>query len=378
MRGTGWVDRRLFLSRRFAGAACLCCAGLAQAAEESGWDRAWSITQLYRSETGWIRSVDVSGRFHYDIAYIDSDAGYWHDYDVRRMRLGGKIGFAGDWLLHVEGSFDYNSWEEELESSLTDAYLAWSSDSGLRFKALKQSAGFTLDGATSSTRLLTPERNMVANNLWFTTEYFTGFSVAGSVERGWSYKLGAFSSDGDDELSDFGTGYFGLATLKRDFADDLDLDQALLQFDYVYNDDHEESATADFEHILSFSTQWQQGRWGLRTDLAAGHGHAPQPDVWGLVLMPIVDLSERWQLVLRYTYLDSDGANGLELGRYEDRVVEGQGDRYDEFFAGINLFLYGHKFKLQGGLQYADMDDAAHDGGRYRGLGITTALRMYW
>ena len=117
MRGTGWVDRGLFLSRRFAGAACLCCAGLAHAAEESGWDRSWSITQLYRSETGWIRSVDVSGRFHYDIAYIDSDAGYWHDYDVRRMRLGGKIGFAGDWLLHVEGSFDYNSWEEELEAS---------------------------------------------------------------------------------------------------------------------------------------------------------------------------------------------------------------------------------------------------------------------
>jgi phosphate-selective porin OprO/OprP len=83
-------------------------------------------------------------------------------------------------------------------------------------------------------------------------------------------------------------------------------------------------------------------------------------------------------VVLRYTYLDSDGANGLRLNRYENRVVSGRGDEYNEYFAGLNLFFYGHKFKWQTGLQYTTMDDSADDGGEYDGWGLITGLRISW
>ncbi len=53
------------------------------------------------------------------------------------------------------------------------------------------------------------------------------------------------------------------------------------------------------------------------------------------------------------------------------------GDEYLEAFAGINLFLYGHKLIWQNGVQYADMEDNAADGGRYDGWGFTSALRVY-
>ena len=50
------------------------------------------------------------------------------------------------------------------------------------------------------------------------------------------------------------------------------------------------------------------------TDLAAGRGLGEQSDVWGLVVMPVYDFTERWQLVLRYSYMDSDEVNGtIEL-----------------------------------------------------------------
>ena len=62
------------------------------------------------------------------------------------------------------------------------------------------------------------------------------------------------------------------------------------------------------------------------------------------------------------------------IRRRVDEINEAGG----ELFAGLNLYLYGHKFKWQTGLQYADMEDRARDGGRYHGLGASTVLRIYW
>ena len=94
--------------------------------------------------------------------------------------------------------------------------------------------------------------------------------------------------------------------------------------------------------------------------------------------MPFYNFSELVQLVCRYTYIDSDDANGIRLGRYENEIVDGRGDRYNEFYLGVNLFFYGHKFKWQTGLQFAELEDSADDGGKYRGWGIGTGLRFYW
>jgi phosphate-selective porin OprO/OprP len=101
-------------------------------------------------------------------------------------------------------------------------------------------------------------------------------------------------------------------------------------------------------------------------------------DIWGLVAMPFYRSTEKLQWVARYTYLDSDGPNGLRLGRYERELVSGSGDQYQEAYLGANYFFYGHKLKWQSGLQYAEMKDRQADGGRYRGWAFTTGLRVYW
>lgn len=73
--------------------------------------------------------------------------------------------------------------------------------------------------------------------------------------------------------------------------------------------------------------------------------------------MSFYNLSERHQLVFRYTHIDSSGGNGIRFGRYENRIVSGRGDLYDEFYLGVNVYLYGHKLKWQTGLQRASMKD---------------------
>jgi phosphate-selective porin OprO/OprP len=346
---------------------------------ESRYDRLWRHAQLYDNpDSGFIQSFALSGRLQADYAWFDADEGDYDDARWRRFRFGFTSQLADDWTVKLEGDFDLNNSPGDLYQRLTDAHVDWQVGESTSLKILKHSAGFTLDGYTSSKKLLTPERNNLTNNLWFTAEYFTGISLSGKLDKRLSYKAGVFASDDSDEWGVTDASYFTLASASYDWATDLGLERARVTLDYVYNDEDRDANTRDFSHVVSLSSQWQQANWGLWTDLSAGDGAFGQRDLWGLVVMPFYSFTETTQLVLRYTHLDSDGDNGLRLNRYENRIVGDRGDEYDEYFAGINLFFYGHKFKWQTGLQYTTMDDAADDGGEYDGWGLTTGLRFSW
>jgi phosphate-selective porin OprO/OprP len=348
-------------------------------AGDMGYDRIWQSAELYRSESGALRSLALSGRLQADASHFDADEGDFDDISWRRLRFGFTATFASHWKAQLEGDFDLNEWPPgEWYNRLTDAYIGWSPDKSRDLRILKHSAGFTLDGATSSKKLLTLQRNNLTNNLWFTAEYFTGISMQGDLDNNWNYRVGLFSSDGNDEFSKFDAGYFTLTSLGYNWAGALDMDNATVRLDYVYNTRDEDANTRDLSNVVTLSTQWEQGSWGLWTDLGSGRGYFQQPDLVGLTLMPFYNLTERLQFVFRYTWLDSDGDNGLRLGRYENEVVDGRGDRYNEYYVGANLFFYGHKLKWQTGLQYATLDDNADDGGEYSGWGVTTGLRLYW
>jgi phosphate-selective porin OprO/OprP len=101
-------------------------------------------------------------------------------------------------------------------------------------------------------------------------------------------------------------------------------------------------------------------------------------NILGVMAMPIFNATPKLQFVGRYTWLDSDGINGLSLATYENNVVTGRGDRYTEGYVGANYYFYGHRLKLQTGIQFADMDDRANDGGAYHGTSWTTGLRIGW
>ena len=107
-------------------------------------------------------------------------------------------------------------------------------------------------------------------------------------------------------------------------------------------------------------------------------GYLGQRDLWAAMLMPYFNATDKLQLVTRYTLVDSDGLNGISLNTYENRVVNRAGDRYNEGYAGVNYFFYGHRLKVQTGMQYADMRDRADDGGAYAGLSWTAGVRVGW
>ncbi|MEX1048283.1 MAG: porin [Akkermansiaceae bacterium] len=373
-------------------------ASLALAAEltsadplKESLDQAWSLVKLYENPNNpVIQKLAFTGRLQLDYAIVDgegSPAAGVSDEDIsydfggwRRLRGGFKATLFKDFTAHIEADFDPD--EAPVYRRLTDAYIGWAPSKAFEIKLGKQGMGFTLDGKTSSKELLTIDRNNLSNNLWFTTEYLPGLTAGGEIEE-WSYQVGVFSQGEEDtEFGNFDAGTTWLASVGYDFGKALSVDKALLALDYVYNEETPTSGlftNRALSHILSLNFAYENGACGFRGDLSAGDGHSGQPDTMGLVLMPYYNFTDKLQGIFRYTYIDSDEPNGIRLGRYETFPLNGgRGDEYQEAYLGLNYLLYGHKLKLQTGLQYVSMNDQANDGGAFDGWGWTTGLRLSW
>jgi len=344
--------------------------------KDNNFKDAWKLADLYENEQG--NYLKLSGRLQADSAWFDASEGEeYSDLTWRRFRFGFK-GKYGHINTQLEGDFNLNGSLSDSYNRLTDAKLSWKVNKYITLSVFKQSAGFTLDGKTSSKKLLTPQRNNLTNNLWFTAEYFSGVSLKGDLVSDWTYKTGIFSSDDSDEIGFTDASYFALFSVGKKLSPNTLWEKGEISVDYIYNDVHEKGNTRDFTHVASFSSKFTQGKWNVWSDIAIGKGDLGQSDIWGVVLMPFYQQTEQLQWVMRYTYLDSDDMNGIRLGRYENEVVSGKGDNYHEFYGGVNYFFNSHKFKVHLGTQYTKMSDEANDGGKYGGWGLTLALRTYW
>jgi phosphate-selective porin OprO/OprP len=257
--------------------------------------------------------------------------------------------------------------------------VQWTKNPQIVVTVGKQSAPFTLDGATSSRELLTIDRSNLANNIWFPQEYLPGVSLSGR-KAPWVYRVGLYSSgEMNREFGEFNGGTSTLGVIGYDFASDLNVKEALLTGNYVYqNPDENNTFTRQLEHIASINFRFEDTKWGVRADLSTAAGYLGQSDMWAFQGMPFFNITPKLQVVGRYTFIDSDEPNGIRLATYESRVVSGRGDEYNEFYAGVNYYFYGHRLKLQSGVQLADMNDRANDGGEYSGSAWTTGLRVGW
>ena len=348
----------------------------AEEAAPSVYDKIWGVLELVDNEDAKVlSSLAVKGRLQGDAVYFDSNLGDYEDVVWRRFRIGGKGVFFKDFVVHAEADVDLNKWgSNDSYKGLTDSYVGWYPTKAFATKVGKQSAGFTLDGATSSTKLLTMERSIIADNLWFSTEYFTGATGFGKAE-GWTYKLGGFSSSGDPELSQFDSGWFALASVGKEVSEAV-----TLRIDYVYNepDYTGDVGTANLRNVLALVSKVDLERGGLWADLSLGGGIAAQSDLLGLQLMPFWNLSEIWQTVFRYAWVHAADGAGAKMGRYPNKAAGGLYEDVHDFYLGLNCFLYGHKLKWQSGVEYNLGQNLAGTNVDYQGWGASTGFRISW
>ena len=348
--------------------------------EESTYDRIWRrFTEWYVDDSNpVVQKVLFSGRFQHEFATIDADEVDHREWNVRRMRLGSRVTLFRTFTLH--GEVELNPQEADpLYVRFTDLYVQWSRSGQFALTLGKHRVPFTMDGSTSSQELITIDRSNLTNNIWFTDEYIPGVSVSGTVAP-WTYRAGVYSGgEANREFGRFNGSVFALGVLGYDFAQSLGVNEALLTGNYVYqNPNARNTFTQRLEHVLSINFKLDAGKWGVRTDVSTGSRYLRQNDLRGVMAMPFVNITDKIQFVGRYTFVDSNGPNGVRLATYERRVVSNRGDQYNELYLGVNYFFYGHKLKLQTGAQFADMNDCADDGGNYSGVSWITGLRVGW
>jgi len=347
--------------------------------QKAAFDRIWKFADWYKNDQNHvIQRLQFTGRFQYEYANVDGDQGSHHEWNVRRLRTGAKAKLFGTWTVH--GEVELNPQERDpFYVRFTDLYLMWSKSADLELTFGKHAVPFTMDGSTSSKELLTIDRSNLANNMWFPQEYLPGISAAGEISK-WVYHAGVYSAGtANREFGEFDGGITTLAVVGYNFAESLGVDDALLSANYVYQDPNVNNTfTRRLQHVFSGNFKLAAKRWGVRADVTGASGYHGQSDLWGVMTMPFVNITPKFQVVGRHTYLKSENSNGVLLATYENRVVAGRGDRYNEGYVGANYYFYGHKLKLQTGLQFGDMNDQANDGGAYSGVSWASGLRVSW
>lgn len=346
--------------------------------ESTTLDDLWDRTVLIQNDPGDpLGSLAFTGRLHYDYVHLDADAGDEELWAFRRARTGLRARFYGQWELNGEVEWDLND-ADPLYSSLTNVYLAWRPSSEWTFKAGKQGAFFTMEGSTSSNELLTLERSNIANNFWFPSLFIPGIT-AEYREEDYRFTAGLFSGGSTSpEFGNFDGSVFGLFTAGRDFADELDATEAVLALHWVVEDpDPNNTFTRPHEQVASLNFRYEKDRWGWRGDLTRSLGSFDQADLTGLVLIPYLNLNEQWQVAARVTFIESEGADGIRLARYENRLSSERGDSYEDFYLGVNRYFKGHQLKWQAGVSHTRLRDSFGEAG-YEGWGCSSGIRISW
>ena len=336
----------------------------------------WNIPHLYsNSDSLLVNDLKLVGRYQWQYADLNSDQGDWSDSENRRFRLGteAKV-LGGNWKLKAE--INVNDDFSPFYKSLEEAYIKYQGNDALNITIGKQKPAWSYEQSTSSRKILTFERSLLVNQL--SPKKTSGISASGSIEN-WNYVLGIYNGNINEEFGDFNnSGEFALASIGYDYSKSSDFDTAAWRLDLLHNKDETNNAAKPYKNSISLNHSLSQGVLTLNTDLI--HAGSYSDDVYGLVLLPTYDISDKLQLVARYTYASSDGDGLRAQKRYERKASltdSGYGEDYQSYYLGLNYYINDHKLKLMTGIEYADMDGGS-DGGDYSGWTLFSGLRLYF
>ena len=344
------------------------------AEEPSIYDKIWGLAHLYSNPDGfWLTDLKLIGRYHGQYVNVDSSRGNFDDWFNRRWRVGAEARIlGGDWKLKGEINIDPDF--DPFYRSLEEAYIAYQPSDAFNLTIGKHKPKWSYEWATSSRKILTFERSLIVNSLLPLKS--AGISANGDIDK-WSYNAGIFSGALDREFGGFDAGIFALTSLGYDLSEGSSLDASKVRFDYLYNGDSSNNATAAYRHSFSLNHHLEAGQFSMGTDLLYASGF--DGDAWGFVVLPSYKITDKLEVVARYSYAHGDN-NSLRGGRFA-RLVGGigggfRGEDHHAIYAGLNYYLYGHKLKIMNGIQYADMD--VDGGSGYDAWTFFTGVRLYF
>ncbi len=369
-----------------AGTALLLAVGTASAGdakmamEQSPVADAWDfcdvfeLGKLYKSDTGFINSFSLYGRYQGQYHWSDSDQGLSNDdWENRRVRAGIKVGFLNDFEFAGQFNLDVDG-ETRFFEDVEDLTIEWTPSDNFYAIIGKQKAPITREWSTSSTKIKTFERSQFVNQV--TPDKIGGLVLGYNLTEALLVETGLYAgSNSEDWELPFNSNSSLAASLRVGY----DVTEATnVRFDYFFADGAGvDRSVGDYDHIFSLNSESSWGRMHLVTDLifAKGINDGNNSDAGSVVIMPYYDLTDKLEGVFRYTYSGSDGATGIRLqSRYErETAIDQRGDAYHAFYGGLNYYICEDKLKLMAGVEYATLDTPDTDYGNWT---VFTGVRL--
>lgn len=359
--------------------------------EPNRFQKLWDYATLYKDDLNPIlQEFKLRGRYQGQYWDTDADQGSQSDWEDRRSRLGFDAKLF-DKQLEIRADFQSNDGFEDLYDGLVDAYLRWKPNTNLSLTIGKTKPLIGhFDWLESSNCQPTFERSQIFNQL--KVNRATALTLEGSFDH-FTWRTGVYANDtpantggsgawGDGEFGDLDGGTSFSLGIGYDLKDWLGSNKADVRLDWLHSNRRPGDRVLDrYDDLLSATFWWEQGPAALVAEAFHGSGGSgADSNVFGFFVQPMFDLvPDRIQLVGRYSYARSSGAQGvLAQPRYERTVaINGsRGDSYHSIYCGAQYFLHGDKLKLMAGAEYAWLHGAPEDA--YDGLTLLTGLRFHF
>jgi phosphate-selective porin OprO/OprP len=347
------------------------------------YERIWAVPVLYQNtDNPTLQSFSLIGRYHGQYWNVNADQGDANDWENRRK----IVGFSSKWFqdFTVQAQMFLKTNGGSLYGGLYEGFIKWA-PAGTDFSLSVGRLDYLFTGferSKSSKKINVIERGLLVNQIM--PAEVVGAHLKGKIGR-FSYHAGWFSSSIEQEFDDFKSGSAGV--IGGSYDTPLFYKEGSLHLDYLHNSGKsEDNAFRPYRNVVSLWHRGESGRLGMGVDLTYAEPLETAGHVFGLTIEPtwmllneVFGSNDPLQLAVRYQYASSTEDNGLSLQRrYEQEVTQGNGDRYQAIYTGLNYYLYGQKLKLMAGGEYAQMKDAAGDGGKYSGWTWFGAIRLYF
>lgn len=342
----------------------------------STFDEIWNNAVIFgdREDKSEL-SLKLRGRYHGQGFNVDGDGAQDRSWEHRRVRLGADVNINEKWTFGFDFNMKRDSEDDTIENfDFISFSYKWSDNTEISFGKLRRSP-LTREDGTSSNNIITLERSQLTSR--FFMDNLGGLYVE---HQSGDWTLGGGILNGNTEEDMRLPTFEGAMLLQANAAKQIN-DNTEVRFDYLYNPgDLDNNDVQPYEHIMSLNSESQFGKFGLITDLiyAAALPEA-SGDLYGVVFMPHYMLTQKVQIVGRYTWTGSDTDNGIRLlNRYDRRAVPEdfeRGDKHQAVYFGLNYYLYGHKLKLMSGIEYSDFDSVL---GNTSVLTGSAAIRFYF
>jgi hypothetical protein len=360
--------------------------------EESLCDRLTNLGKLYRDDSNpFVEEFDLTGRLQMDYYHVDADSGIPSknaevgSFEIRRLRLGEDAWFAGRHLelkADLDTNLDSRGATRVFYNRMTNLFANVVVDDELKIKAGKYEPHFGYDREVSDTLQPFFERSFFDDQVFNHTanDYVTGASVYGNFGH-LGYLSSIYSMNVNKELGEFNGGQAYLEELNYDFKSALKSDKALWTADYMHMGGINANSNVfnTMHNAVATYFDYKKGLFGLVTQFGYGNGVASKGDVYQMLLMPTVDITDHLQAELRYALGLGTESNSITiLNRQESQAAKGTGSTLNSLYLGANYFICGYNLHVMAGIQYDHLSGGTGAHANFDGWTPLVGLRTFF